>query len=360
MDEPTRSEEITDALIRRGLIRTDGGVICPDTSFLAGLHEGSLEPDETERWMTHLAGCRRCQETLAALARVEAAAPPAHAPAGSWWAQVQRGLRWPVLAPLAAGAVIVLAVWVTDPGSPVDRQRATPEGSANVAARSAAAPTGPPIPEPTSESNDRTIGESERFAQVEDADATTEAEPTATLALDLQTVTPSAEARETASTQPEESADAVARPLRPQVLASARAGARPADAAALLGAAEPSDPVADPVVLSSPQDRRRWRAGLDGNIARTDDDGQTWRVQLNVSERVRAGAAPSIEVAWLVGDRGLVLRTLDGERWVRTSVPVAASLAGIEASNELRATVTTADGRRFQTVDGGAGWTLVP
>jgi hypothetical protein len=41
-------------------------------------------------------------------------------------------------------------------------------------------------------------------------------------------------------------------------------------------------------------------------------------------------------------------------------VPVAASLAGIEASDELRATVTTADGRRFRTVDGGAGWTLVP
>ncbi len=99
----------------------------------------------------------------------------------------------------------------------------------------------------------------------------------------------------------------------------------------------------------------QWRAGLGGNIARTDDDGQTWRVQVNVSERVRAGAAPSIEVAWLVGDQGLVLRTLDGERWVRTSVPVAVSLVDIDASDEFRATVTTADGRRFRTVDGGAG-----
>jgi len=168
----------------------------------------------------------------------------------------------------------------------------------------------------------------------------------------------SEEVLETAPAQAEPGA--VARRPLPEALSSARARARPADAAALLGAAEPSDPVADPVVLSSPQDRRRWRAGLNGNIARTDDDGQTWRVQLNVAERVRAGAAPSIDVAWLVGDRGLVLRTLDGEQWVRTSVPVAASLAGIEASDELRATVTTADGRRFRTVDGGAGWTLVP
>ncbi len=354
MDEPTRSEEITDALIRRGLVRADGGATCPDPSLLAGLHEGSLEPDETERWTTHLAGCRRCQETLAALARAEAAAAPVHAPAGSWWAQVQRGLRWPVLAPLAAGAVIVLAVWVSDPGSTVDRQRATPEGRADAAARSAAAQTGPPIPEPTSESDDRTIGERERFAQVEDAAATTEAEPVATLALGLQTVTPSAEARETASVQPEEPADAVARRLRPQALASARTGGGPPDTA-LLRASELSAADADPVILRSPEAPVQWRAGLGGNIARTDDDGQTWRVQVNVSERVRAGAAPSIEVAWLVGDQGLVLRTLDGERWVRTSVPVAVSLVDIDASDEFRATVTTADGRRFRTVDGGAG-----
>jgi hypothetical protein len=352
VDEPSRSDQITDALIRGGLIRTDGDATCPDPSLLAGLHEGGLEPDESERWMTHLAECRRCQATLAALARADVEAPTAHAPAHSWWSYVQRGLRWPVLVPLAAGAVIVLAVWVVDPGSTVGPRRSTPQRSTDAAPQSAAIPTSQPVRESTSEraspTADRTFGENAAgLAQDEDAGVVTD-----------NASALSEEVLETAPAQAEPGA--VARRPLPEALSSARARARPADAAALLRAAEPSDPVADPVVLSSPQDRRRWRAGLDGNIARTDDDGQTWRVQLNVAERVRAGAAPSIDVAWLVGDRGLVLRTLDGEQWVRTSVPVAASLAGIEASDELRATVTTADGRRFRTVDGGAGWTLVP
>ena len=60
VDETTRPDQITDALISKGLIRADGGVGCPDPSLLAGIHEGRLEPDETERWRTHLAECQRC------------------------------------------------------------------------------------------------------------------------------------------------------------------------------------------------------------------------------------------------------------------------------------------------------------
>lgn len=221
-----------------------------------------------------------------------------------------------MLTPLVArivGAVIVLAVWVIDPGSTVGPRRSTPQPT-DAAPPSAAAPTRQPVRALTSERTnttvDRTFGENAAgIAQDEDAGVATD-----------NASALSEKALETAAAQAE--GGAVARRPLPEALSSARAGARPADAA-LLGAAEPSVPVADPVVLSSPQDRRRWRVGLDGNIARTDDGGRTWRIQLNVSERVRAGAAPSIEVAWLVGDRGLVLRTLDGERWVRTSVPVA-------------------------------------
>ncbi len=362
MDEPSRSDQITDALIRGGLVRTDGDATCPDPSLLAALHEGGLEPDESERWMTHLAECRRCQATLAGLARVDVETPSTQVPTYSWWSHVQRGLRWPVLVPLAAGSVIVLAVWVVDPGSTVGPRQPTPQRSTDTAAQSAAAPTSQPIRELASERSsptaDRTIAESAAgLAPDEDAGVSPDNAPSAIRALDVQPPALSEEVFETAPARAEGAA--VAPRLRPEALSSARAGARRANTA-LLGADAPSDPVAEPVILFAPQDRRRWRAGLDGNIARTDDDGQTWRVQLNVSERVRAGAAPSIDVAWLVGDRGLVLRTVDGERWVRTSVPVAAPLAGIDASDEFTATVTTADGRRFRTVDGGAGWTLVP
>jgi len=157
VDEPSRSDQITDALIRGGLIRTDGDATCPDPSLLAGLHEGGLEPDESERWMTHLAECRRCQATLAALARADVEAPTAHAPAHSWWSYVQRGLRWPVLVPLAAGAVIVLAVWVVDPGSTVGPRRSTPSAApmplrkqrrSPRASQSASRPASGPVPPP--------------------------------------------------------------------------------------------------------------------------------------------------------------------------------------------------------------------
>jgi len=60
VDETTRPDQVTDALISKALIRADGGVGCPDPSLLAGIHEGRLEPDETERWRTHLAECQRC------------------------------------------------------------------------------------------------------------------------------------------------------------------------------------------------------------------------------------------------------------------------------------------------------------
>tara|TARA_B110000116_G_scaffold265259_2_gene274212 strand:- start:278 stop:478 length:201 start_codon:yes stop_codon:yes gene_type:complete len=65
-----------------------------------------------------------------------------------------------------------------------------------------------------------------------------------------------------------------------------------------------------------------------------------------VPERAIAGAAPSDDVAWMVGEQGLVLRTLDGEQRSRLNPPTDA-------------TVTTADGRQFRTVDAGTEWMLI-
>ncbi len=358
MDEPSRSEQITDALIARGLIRTDGGVTCPDASLLAGLHEGSLETDEAERWMAHLAGCRRCQETLAALARADADARPAQATAPSWWSQVQRGLRWPVLAPLAAGAVVVLAVWVTAPAPTVDRRESAPERSTETATQSAVGTTTEPVPQLTSEANPQTVSETAtRLAQDGDAGAATDAELEMIAAPKLQAVPPPEDVLETVMAQPADSTTAITQRARPSALSpSDRTGAAAGDTA-LPRAEQFVAAAADPVILRSPQDTIQWRASRGGDIARTDDGGLTWRVQLTVPEPIVAGTAPSISVAWLVGERGLVLRTVDGQQWVRTSVPVAAPLADVDASDELRATVTTADGRQFRTVDGGARWT---
>jgi photosystem II stability/assembly factor-like uncharacterized protein len=57
-----------------------------------------------------------------------------------------------------------------------------------------------------------------------------------------------------------------------------------------------------------------------------------------------------------VGAAGTVLLTQDGDRWERRPFPLAVDLTSIEARNTRNATVTTRDGRRFATLDGGATW----
>jgi photosystem II stability/assembly factor-like uncharacterized protein len=58
----------------------------------------------------------------------------------------------------------------------------------------------------------------------------------------------------------------------------------------------------------------------------------------------------------LVGGSGLVQRSTDGRTWQRVAFPEAVDLAGIRATDGSHAIVTTLDGRRFTTADGGATW----
>ncbi len=69
-----------------------------------------------------------------------------------------------------------------------------------------------------------------------------------------------------------------------------------------------------------------------------------------------AGSAPSDVVCWLVGRAGAVLRTSDGTTWARLPAPAPDDLVQIEAEDARTATVTTAGGVSFRTVDGGQTW----
>lgn len=357
MNETNRPDQVTDALITRGLIRPDGAGSCPDPSLLAGIHEGNLEPDETERWLTHLADCERCQATLGALARADETARRSPAEAASWWrVQSARALRWPVRAPLAAAALIVMAVWVIDPGSTPDGSSSAARGTDTIAEQvvtePAVAATSQPLPEtsgpPTRESVSPPTEETEdRLAQASAAAETADAGPTAIQAVNLRRAETPEDVLGAASR---------ARSNSPPVAENTpRRGARARPTADQQGAL-----FIVPVLLRSPQDAIQWRAGPSGDIERTDDGGRSWRVQLTVSERVVAGDAPSAAVAWMVGEQGLVLRTLDGEQWSRLSLPTDATLVAVEAADGRRATVTTADGLQFRTVDAGSEWTPLP
>jgi photosystem II stability/assembly factor-like uncharacterized protein len=51
-----------------------------------------------------------------------------------------------------------------------------------------------------------------------------------------------------------------------------------------------------------------------------------------------------------------VLLSVDGTTWQARSFPETADLVAVQAADARTATVTTSDGRRFSTTDGGATW----
>jgi hypothetical protein len=119
------------------------------------------------------------------------------------------------------------------------------------------------------------------------------------------------------------------------------------------------------VLLNAPGSSVAWRAGKGGSIERSMDAGRTWVAQTSPSQQDwLAGAAFSDKVCWLAGRKGAIARTADGERWDLIPPPAQAVASGggqpdwtrITALDALNATVTAADGRKFNTPDGGLTW----
>lgn len=119
------------------------------------------------------------------------------------------------------------------------------------------------------------------------------------------------------------------------------------------------------VLLNAPGSSVAWRAGKGGSIEHSTDAGKTWLAQTSPSQQDwLAGAAFSDKVCWLAGRKGAIARTVDGERWDLIPPPAQAAAPGggqpdwtrIAALDALNATVTAADGRKFNTPDGGLTW----
>jgi len=111
-----------------------------------------------------------------------------------------------------------------------------------------------------------------------------------------------------------------------------------------------------PITIASTGQLTFWRLTPGGVIARS-SNGVRWQpLDSGTSSDLFAGAAPSAEICWVVGRRGTVLRTIDGEQWQQTASPIDADLVGITATDEYSAVVSTADGKKFSTHDGGKSW----
>lgn len=115
-----------------------------------------------------------------------------------------------------------------------------------------------------------------------------------------------------------------------------------------------------PIMIPTPDGSTLWRvAGFAAaqEIQMSRDVGATWQRQLTEPELIlTAGSAPTAKVCWVVGRRGTILRTADGENWQRIKSPTTADLASVTATDADTAKITAADGAEFSTKDGGATW----
>ena len=297
------------------------------------------------------------------------------------------------LVPVASAAVVVLALWVVDPASLVDRSpsQETAFGEPALVAPAASAPeAGERAP-----SAKAIPGEPELAAPRLELDQATRetlaAEPQGPRARRPRQANQAASPPQTA---PDREAQDVQSQLSAQPLERALSEPPPSEAAAVRADDQlPDSPVPAAIFrasrataasenrsvqfgvtggaatavagerladarVASPTPSILWRLGASGRIERSADEGQSWTLQADIGVELLAGSAPSELVCWVVGRGGMVMRTTDGERWNQAAAPTDQDLVSIDAQDAMNATVIGADGSRFVTTGGGRTWTL--
>ena len=348
-----QTDQAFDKAVAKGLRRrAETEVDCPGPDIMAAFWDRSLSSDERARWEAHFAGCERCQAQMAALARTaETEAPAADPTSHLGWL-----FDWHWFAAVSTAALIVIALWVADPGRLTGGETPTVVDSEIVrlaedvpADRAQAeAPAAPAAAEPRSETE--SLETRARVAQRDnaaEADAVA-ADEIARLDRDQQRVAGAEEAQRSAV--PEPTATAARRPVEPGGVGDVVGGV----AGAAFRELAQTDPA---LVVSVPDSSVRWRITPSGAVERSTDGGASWVVQVaNPGVQLTSGTAPSDSVCWLVGQAGAVFRTTNGETWERLPAPTSVDLMGVEAEDSLTAIVTTADGARYLTTDGGQTW----
>jgi hypothetical protein len=385
-----------DRLIARGLARETGasGVACPDADLLAAWFDHSLSAAEAERIEAHASACGVCQQILGDLARSEpevtrAAPVPAAGPERPWhW-------HWRWLVPLATAAVVVVVAERTlrapGPASPgAASQPAIPRVSSTTDELREPPPTAPPSGRDTgsngppgavagvqavrqkaaADSADarRSNGEAAAVAAAPVRAARAEPPPRMAdrLAESLPVAAPNAvpaagAAREAVGGTVGGVVGGVVGGISP-AKAEGVAVVAPAQTALVRSAAVVSAPIPPDLPHSTTGTGMSgltvtWRFGQGGVIERSTDRGQTWERQPSgVAATLVEGSAPGDRVCWIVGEHGVVLRTIDGRTWQRLPSPTPADLVAVHAWSESSATVTAADRAEYETTDGGKSW----
>jgi Putative zinc-finger len=381
---------------------------CPQPDILAAYFERALDPEETARYEMHFSKCARCREQLVVMARaaeilIADEEKARRASRAGWFG------NWRWLAPAATvAAVLVFAlVWDTrrsESPNLVAVSRA-PESRAKELAQQTynTAPGGPsanapaqPVPpnlafdkkqdarsrqsintseldenlQNNSAKDDESNSlEKSRIEIRRDADEHAVAkneEPKASAgapqsALSSPAVTPApapnapimpaARSAETSA-----ASETMARSETDAAQANLKAKQMTAPVKANRFAAAP-DKLSAGIRISTPDSRVLWRIRSAGLVEKSADGGATWQAQLsNPDAHFVAGSAPAAQICWVVGNSGMIFVTKDGAAWMTIPPPMAADFVAVAAKDALSATVTTADGRNFSTVDAGKHW----
>jgi hypothetical protein len=313
-----------------------------DAETVAAWIDGGLDAASLAAAESHASNCDRCQALLATVAQtlpaaeergVKAAATEHARSIWRWW-----------MAPIAA-ATAAVTIWMVVPQKPMQPARSTAPQS-DVAAAPApptaerVAPPAPAEPPARSEAAPRAAAKD----QLADAVAS---KPAAAGARNREEKREVAALQETITVAPAAPPAATAPPAR-----------NAAEAGAAVGAVAQSrmQRAAGPLEVMSPGSQHRWRV-LANTIEHSQDGGQTWiPVRLLAGDVITSGSSPAAGVCWLAGNRGLVLLATDGTNFTRLPFPEQVDVTSINAIDALRATVTTADGRTFETTDNGRNW----
>jgi hypothetical protein len=342
---------------------------CLDGETLAAWSSGSLRASEAATVEQHLSNCERCQSMLATFVRIE---PPPAAPESVWrrW-----HLAW--LVPVATAATVT-AIWVAIPTERRDslQQSARFEAQSPDVAQPQPQPVAPlpaPAALPPARQAPRPASKSQRSDEMA---VSTEKNESMLMKRRLRVSEEVAQKRAAneADRKASDSLGAVAGTAR----ASAPAAAPPPPpppavledrAAAQARSAQEKvvvsgeSPLADAsiTVIVSPVPSYRWRITAGRRVDRSSSGGEQWqRVAIPDSERLTAGHSPSASVAWLIGPAGTIYMTSDGTRFEKIPFIEPVDLVSVVAIDDRQATVTTADGGAFRTMDRGVTWIRVP
>ena len=319
--------------------------ICPDAETIAAWHEGALGTADAAAMERHVADCSRCRALMAAFIQTTPATPVVE----SIWRRWHLG--WAV--PLATAATAA-ALWIAVPRN---TSLPTPSGESRTVSVDAVAPAAPAATPPSAAAAPPALTQTESlqvaraFAIREKSEPAGEQESASKPSEDQRAAAAALSARIEADKRED------ANSARPQGAAAPEAAVAPRVATVTRAATLREEIAIALTEIVAPGGTARWRIVGGRRIERAPGPGGEWAPALiDASDLLTAGAAPSATVCWIVGRRGAVYVTADGMRFVRVPFPEMSDLVSVTATDVQRATVSSADGRSWTTVDQGRTW----